>query len=903
MKLLLSLWILMMTFSPMAVYAASENSLRLNGTWEFLPHYGDATPEELSQVTNWGTCHVPALWWEAKDVPKEWFGEGGFNETDAGWYRREFTVPAEFEGKKARFEVESALWGAQVWINGVMLGEHLGGYAPFGFDFTDEIRFGESNEVYMKLTGWGGIPRNEEGSPLISVGVVAEWANRSAGVTGDVVIEFHDKVRIKSLQVLPEIDSGKVIVRVDVESDEKSKLLIEAFVAEDDHLNKIRGKALQKIEMIPGSRVGELIVPVEKYRLWHPDHPNLYRLVVQVTDQESNELLDQKEERFGFRLLERKGNKLYLNHEPFKLRGSTLFEEPRFKRGWESATDDEFLRHYLADYPKKMNLNVLRSHLGPMNDQWLDICDEQGMLIILEFPVFHWIDDERFQNFVNEEYAELLPRLWNHPSIIMWAISNEGWNDPQREIENNKVAPWFRGMDPTRLVMRAGDPTEDVADIHAYEGFWHGTSQDFISRSDDLVRMYPDRPIGNTEYLETGANSDGIWYNKGREKRFFDEVFTGHDLLRKHAGIAMAQTEWLRQRDFQIIMGYWYADWVNDTDWIKNRQDRPTPAPKETMHAMKQAFSPVGVSADLLDQNIVPGQSVSFDMWVFNDVSEKLNATVDLYLLPINPHYRSEIFPWDKYKPLSSGKVKLTANEHLAFPIKVKIPSDISMGKAWLAAVIHGKTIPTAMSQRPVTVTEPVILGLRKTNVLLLGDDSELEFFLSEQGATVYKKVNEAPNEAVVIVSAMTSDTPVTEDWFEVRKRIEQGARCLVMQRKSETPQFPEVPEFHHPGMGTDNLFASVESGLPDLRDPNGLKPIQGYSLKMAEGDQMLLWGYHDSSSVKDPAVVLRPLSQGEIIAVQIELEGRLSPIAAHVDPFCRLLMVELLKKNLTSPP
>lgn len=896
-------WLLSMAWITAAPSApgAPPAPIELNGQYEFLPDLRAEVSPEPPTGTPWGRCHVPALWWEAESVGEGWRrgDPPGCVTTPYAWYRRTFLVPADRAGFDARIEFESALWGCEVWLNGRRIGRHEGGYAPFVFDCTDALKPGRENELLLRLDGWKSIPRDDKGRPLITIGVDAPWANKSGGFTGDLRLTFYRGAGIDWLQFLPDVDRKAVRVRAGVHSKCAGEATLTLILTDPDG-REASEPVHRAITLAPGERIVDLgVVVLETARLWSPNHPRLYRARCVLAGPDGNH--DVRLDRFGLRAFECRGNRLYLNGEPFRLFGAELFEEPRFKRGYRATLDPDFVRRYLIDYPKQMNLNAFRTHLGPMNQRWLDVCDEGGMLVILEFPVFYWHDDPRFREFVRREYEALLPRLWNHPSIIMWAISNEGWNDSQRKFENETIAPWFREQDPSRPVLRAGDVSPDVADIHTYEGIWHGSAGDFVQRNSQWVESHRTIPVANTEYLETGAGPDGWWYNRNRAKRFFDDDATPADLAGLHAQLALEQTEFLRRLGFQIIMPYWYPDWVNLSTWAANYADPSYPKEKLTVHALKQAFAPCGISLDVENRNVRPGDTLPVGVWLMNDSGRPRRVEARVGLQRRDPAFRlDQVTALDG--PPHSVTLAPASMQH--FEQTIRIPADAGAdptdAKLYLVATIAEQGRPLALSQRTLRLAPRARAALSGRGVILIPNDPAVRAFLQQEGAVVFDRLEAAPEDATILIPEH-EEALSDEVWDQVVRRVESGAVAILLRAtEGLRPGWPEVYRLPH---STDYLFAASGSGLPDLRDPNGLEPALCYAVGPdSSRDRVLMYGYPDSSGTPAAAVLARPLGRGTVICCQVELAGRLAEGDAHADPFCQELVTRLITQGRAKP-
>lgn len=891
-------------------------TIDLNGRYEFLAGYDVTSPADLPTTPVWGACGVPGLWWEAEGVGENWTrgAQPGFIHTRCAWYRWTFDTPENAALGGATLEYDGLLWGAEVWLNGKWLGRQMGGYAPLAMVASEAIRSGQ-NEIVMKIAGWPSIPRDDSGRALLPVAVEAPWANRSGGFIGDVRLRLHGAQRIEWIQMIPYAAAQGTQARVRANmnlakgrtAEVRIEIRDEAGVKAAAHASPVRGPVQGSVLIESG------FLKLNPAKLWSPDSPHLYRVTVSIVESESEPPSDVREERFGLRDFEIRGTDLYLNGERIMLRGASLWEEVRFKRGREAALDREFMRRYLVDVPRRHNMNVLRSHLGPIYNGWLDVADEGGMMIILEFPIFYWNGDERFRAEQMRMYQAMLPRLWNHPSIIIWAYSNEGWNDPQREFERETVEPWFESADPTRPQMRSGDLNEDFADIHAYEGIWHGTTAEFEARHRHLAaRWGADKPLANSEYLETGGGGDGIWFSRERARRFVDDELTSPALQLRHAEMAMEQTELLRRMRFDVILPYWYSDWVNDWDWVANYRDTAKPNAKPTLAAIGQALAPVGVNLKTERVNVAPGQQWTADLWLINDTGSSFSGRVKTALIEGNPMFDAANINMDVALASHSLNVTVPAHGATTEALSLKIPDRMKTSFAVdnefktlfaVAVLMRLDNSVVAMSQRPVYV-RPVIKGaLQGRRIGVAGADPEAMQFLTEQGATLI--LNPADFDKADVFAIMHNESgrgESDEQPFEwMRSHVEAGRRCVVLNAMRNRPLGGTLDDaadaIYNLRNGVDWIFAAKGSGLPDLRDVNGPAPALLRTMKLRDGDEALMHGYPDSSGRSAPAIARRPVGEGDVIFCMLDWRGRLASDSEWSDPAVQGIFEALLKQ------
>ena len=885
-------------FTAASLFAMVGGKISLNGEYRFLPGYSESSPGDLPAAEEWGSCSVPALWWEAEGVGDEW-AEGekpGFIHTPSAWYKYDFFLPRSFAGLDARLEVESVFWGCEAWINGNRLGKHVGGYAPFALDCRDSLKIGEMNTVLFRVYGWPSIPRNEQGEPLIPVAVDAFWANKSGGFTGDVKLHFHhDAGFIRNVQIIPDAE-GKSIrgnINASLGNETPYKLMITVKDAFESPLGEWSIPLEDKEKELPVSFGPYTIDGAD---VWRPDFPMVYTAEVELlaTNPGGVTSSDQREIRFGLRDIESRESELFLNGEPLRIFGASLFEEARFKRGSKATRDPDFYERYLIDVPRAHNINCLRTHLGPMNEQWLNTCDAGGMMVLLEFPVFYWNDDPQFLENAKKSYEALVERMVNHPSIIGWAVSNEGWKDDQRKFEKEEIIPWFREKDPTRLVFRAGDVTTGVADIHAYEGMWNGTMTEFVKRHEELKEKFPDRVHANTEYLETGAGSNGIWYSKERAKRFFDDDATSPKLVAEHARIAMTQTEILRRMDFDIIIPYWYADWVNIWSWVKNFRDRENyPKSKPTLEAIRQAFSPVGISLAPDFHNVYPGLLPEIPVFLMNDARRSFSGEVSAMIFTNDPGFSPEELSEDDALVKIKVPIQLDPYAKRKTGIQLRVPQNLR-GKAWIVAMLSNSSGYRVMSRRETEVFASPDVPLSDKRVMVVPGNSAVERFFMEQGAELFREVEECGPGDVIVVSELKQ-----KQKGAILKKIRNGAVCIVMNPEEPVLEESGDMEFFDLKHGTDHVFFREEMDDFTLRRPNGPAAALSRSVKnFSDNWKILSYGYPDSSGEKAPGVIARKIAEGLLIYSMIDCGKRLETGSEFEDAACRHFLTLLVKKS-----
>ncbi len=382
------------------------------------------------------------------------------------WYRRTFTVPAGWRKERVLLHFEAVDWQTQVWVNGIEVGYHEGGYDPFTFDITAALEYAGEEVITVAVwdpTDTGTQPR---GKQVLKPGGIFYTA--CTGIWGTVWIEPVPVTRIKELRIVPDAAAGAVTVTCRIAGAGSHERLAVTALEEARVVASGSGAADAALRLtIPGAR------------LWSPASPHLYDLTVQLL--RSGKVIDEVKSYFGLRTIaigpDQAGvTRLLLNGEPLFQAGP--LDQGFWPDGIYTAPTEEAMVYDL-EVLKRMGFNMLRKHVKVEPRRFYWHCDRLGLLVWQDMPSgdrsISPQDDDivRSTASASQYYLELermITSHFNHPSIVMWVPFNEGWG----QFESGKVVDFIRGLDPTRLVNQASGWTDrgggDVVDWHRYPG-------------------------------------------------------------------------------------------------------------------------------------------------------------------------------------------------------------------------------------------------------------------------------------------------------------------------------------------------------------------------------------------------------------------------------------------------
>ena len=738
----------------------------LSGTWQFAPE-GSA---------DFSPARVPGYWGSA-------LRSRGIRGRDAiklksGTYRRDFQVPKAAAG--AVLDFEAICWGGEVFVNGRPVGKHDLAFSPVSFDISGAVKPG-ANRLTVKPRGWTALERHKGKDVQIPVAAANWWGNKSGGIPGDVHVRSYVGARVDRLRIVTRSDGPACDLTARLTAGPRAWAgRLAAQVLSDGGDKALSPVTRADVRLKPGEardvKVGTIAVPSAK--LWWPESPTLYRMVVWLESGGDNRVASVLADTFGFREVAVKDGRFHLNNRPIALFGATrglgLRQLEMLLRS-QKLWDNHEVRLF-----RKMNGVAYRTHMTPIPRRCLDACDRAGFLLLPEFPNFPDVQCKG-----DESPYDLLPLYWknlqreirgivadrfNHPSIIGWSASNEG--NGFGDWERKHLVPFVKSVDPTRLVMLSADVTPDVADQHNFAGMWWGTHTDYEVAARKLAEAYPNAIIGNTEYGQFGSRS----VSYGNRKPGRAEVQTDKALL------LMEQTEALRRARFDVIMPYGTP--FGRAHRMSGRDEDLSPG----FHALRNALAPLAVSLDFSRRHARAGAPVKVPVWVMSDSEAAKGAvTVEVYLLDRHPGY-----DWDGklkgLKVLSKGAFSASVAPWQARRELVALQTPKKGGHFTLAAVLRKKAEDkaTAVSLRPLRVHGPLPPATRKRTVGVIEKGGRLTAWLESRGHRVILPYGgEKPN-VIIIGEGRLYDTRLTQYGFSIANRVGVGgARMVVLEQSA----------------------------------------------------------------------------------------------------------------------
>jgi beta-glucuronidase len=493
-----------------------RNALNISGIWKFKKdsaNIGEAG-QWYNGLSGSTPIAVPGSWNEQLDDMRDYLG--------LAWYEQNSYVPKNWKGQKIYLRVGSANYAAKVWVNGKPVGTHQGGALPFAFEITNYINWDAQNRVTISVENIlkpgrvpvGGLPPGGmfNNNPRSNFDFFPY-----CGLQRPVWLYATSKNAVTDITVKTTINGNDGMVEVALTKEgisNSAKIKLEGD-----------GQSYESNIIFTGnSAVTTIKVPAA--HLWNMDDPFLYNLVVTLNN--AKETTDKYELPVGIRTVSTNSKQILLNGKPVFLKGFGKHEDfPVFGKGTAYPV-------IVKDYNllKWIGANSYRTSHYPYDEEYMNMADREGILIIDEIPAVGLYFDSNI-DLINErkemcrqQIKELVTRDKNHPSVIMWSLANEpiaakmefgsGKKIVADEVSLNFFKELFKTVkeaDNTRLsviVGLQGGPDEwlnlsDVVCINRYYG-WYSQNGDIKTAakifSDELDYLYNQfhKPILVTEF-------------------------------------------------------------------------------------------------------------------------------------------------------------------------------------------------------------------------------------------------------------------------------------------------------------------------------------------------------------------------------------------------------------------
>lgn len=841
-------------WQPVKVNAigAGRTEIPLTGKWLFMPantpaptdaNSGSANPDPVNASpdpvnTNLITAASPAASdkdWHVLSVPAFWnpiriwlhgemFGPHSkgasdnyfrmeterceaytfnYKTTDEAWYRQWIELPSSAAARSFELVFDAVSKIAEVYINGIKAGSHIGMFGSFNVDGTGLFRPGK-NLIAVKVSRKYGKDIEDAGK-IIDVAVSVPVTNKMlkdlphgfygddpAGIWQPVRLIISDPVRIEDVFIQPNLTGATFQFTIKNMSKTQQTFSVTTGISDrqDDQqegkhdwkhngTNLYNGLSLANATIEPGETntfTGSVKDLKPKY--WSPDAPNLYDFRFHLATNQG--LADDTTIISGFRTFESKDGYLWLNGIRYWLRGAN-------QTPFALAPDNDTLANTFFQLMKAGNISVTRTHTAPYNEVWMNAADRNGIGISFE-GTWPWLmlqssmPDAQLIDIWANEFMDLLKKYRNHPSLLIWTVNNEMKfydNDPDFERAKRKmriiseVVKRMRKIDPTRPICFDSNYKRntkkfgadffkdiddgDIDDVHSYINWYDYTLFKQFNGEFQTQNHNDGRPLISQEMSTGYPNAE-----TGHATRFYtivhqtpqsligDLAYENNDpawFLTTHSFITGELAEALRRSNDKSA-GFLHFALLT---WFRNVYDAHRIEPYPTYYAMKRALQPVLVSAELWGRHFYAGEKLPARICIVND-QENGSA--------LSPSTLEWQLMTDGGTVMASGKVP--------------VPELAHYGREWVSPEI---LIPARLPNQRVEAR--LVLRLTRNNTLI--SSNEYSITLAEKAWSIQFGNHSALNDEPADIGHLAGKTSASSSTTTLGDTTARSGKNIVL--------------------------------------------------------------------------------------------------------------------------
>ncbi len=532
-------------------YNVKAQQQLFNQNWEFIKG-NDTVYHSLQNAKNWQKINLPhtANIEPVVKTQQEWQG--------ICFYRKSFNVTEGDRNKHIALQFDAAMQKAIVYLNGKPVFSHVGGYLPFYVDISKDVKYGQQNEIVVRLDNrddaniapgkplneldfnyYSGIYRNvyliKKDQLYISNPIAA---NRKAG--GGVLLHY-DNISNESTQLS---------VQTDVDNASTNAQSFKVQISFQDHEGKTlyqEVSASQSVQAGSHLKVNQQI-KISRPKLWSPESPYLYQIKIELL--KGSNIIEQKLINTGIRSILLKNKTLYLNGQPYRLRGTNRHQEYPYI-GYALSDNAQYRD---AKKIKEAGFNFVRLSHYPQSTAFLSACDELGLLVMNAIPGWQFFGKEEFVKNTLQDVRDMVRRDRNHPSILLWEASlNES------------------GMNKAFMQKAHQAVNEELPFADTYTAGWKDDVYDvFIparqhAKAPHYWRNYSkDKPILISEYGDWEYYAHNAGFNQKEYENLQPDERTSRQ-LRKHGERRLLQQALNYQEAHNDNL---YGNYLGDANWL-----------------------------------------------------------------------------------------------------------------------------------------------------------------------------------------------------------------------------------------------------------------------------------------------------------------------------------------------
>ena len=505
---------------PLLGNVFNRKKISLNGKWNYIidvqeeGYYGyrmeirnrgfflNEKPKNPEDLVEYDFDKSPEM-----EIPSDWNTQNNklFFYEGTIWFKKSFNYTKN-ENKKLILYFGAINYESIIYINGILIGKHIGGFTPFNFDITSKIKNGE-NFIILKIDN----KRKKENIPTL----IFDWWNYG-GITRDVYLIETNPIYIQNYHFLLNKQNKKQI---------SFKIQLNSKVGNQEIEISIPELGISEIfKTDPYGSISGILNP-KKLILWTPKNPKLYKILLKL----GNEIIDDK---IGFRTIEIKDKKVLLNENPIFLRGVNVHDVKPYSDSRANSYEDAKI---ILSWAKELGCNFVRLVHYPHNEYMIREAEKEGILVWSELPLYWTIDWKNKLTFDNAKYQlnDMIIRDINRANVIIWSIANETPRGAERDLFLSNLITYTKILDTSRLITLAtevirikatnivNDTINNFVDIISFNNYygWYGRVN--ISDASKMNWYIPyNKPIIISEF---GAGAKYGYH--GKENQRWTEEF------------------------------------------------------------------------------------------------------------------------------------------------------------------------------------------------------------------------------------------------------------------------------------------------------------------------------------------------------------------------------------------
>lgn len=433
----------------------------LNFGWQYKNDFKEEYITDKNQFQGFISVDIPHT---NIELPYNYFNEELY--AFESCYRKTINIPAEYKGKDIFLCFDGAGQYAKVYLNGLLITEHKGGYTGFEINIEKTAHYGEDNVLVVYLD-------SREREEIPPFGNVVDYLTYG-GIYREVYLRVVEKTHIQNLFVkTDDIFENTKTVELDVllsRLEEDLSIDVSIKDQKEKHISVFSFDTVAKNRFT-------ISKPVNNIQLWDIDNPALY--TVTLTLKRNGIAIDTITETFGFRHTEFKTDGFYLNGKKLKIRGLNRHQSFAYTGYAMPASlqieDARILK-------EELGVNLVRTSHYPQSQHFINACDRLGLLVFTEIPGWQFISgNTEWRSLVLQNVEEMILQNRNHPSIILWGVRiNESKDDDDLYIKTNELA---KKLDPTRQTggVRCIAGSHLIEDVYTYNDFNHRGDNDALA--------------------------------------------------------------------------------------------------------------------------------------------------------------------------------------------------------------------------------------------------------------------------------------------------------------------------------------------------------------------------------------------------------------------------------------